>query len=114
MFANSGEGIGSMLQVDFDYNVPTEDYIADVSAMAEDFAAVDGLRWKTWILNEDEQRAGAVYFFDSPEARAAFLEGDLAAAVVTHPALSDFRVAPFDVLAVPSMATHGPIGMVSN
>ena len=49
MFANSGDGIGAMLQVDFDYNVTTDEYIAEVSPMAEQFAAVDGLRWKTWI-----------------------------------------------------------------
>ena len=113
MVANKGDGIGAMLQVDFDYNVSTEEYIAAVSPMAEQFAAVEGLRWKTWILNEDERRAGAVYFFDSPEARAAFLESELAAAVGAHPALSDFRLASFDVLAEPSRVTRGPIGEIS-
>ena len=113
MFTNSGDGIGAMLQVDFDYNVSTDEYIAEVSPMADQFAAVDGLRWKTWILNDDEERAGAVYFFDSPEARAAYLDSELAAAVAGHPALSDFRVVPFDVMTEPSMATYAPIGMVS-
>mgnify|MGYP003571987796 CR=1 FL=1 len=113
MFANSGDGVGAMLQVDFDINVSAEEYVAAVSPMADQFAAVEGLRWKTWILNEDEQRAGAVYFFDNPEARSAYLESELAASVASHPALSDFRVVPFDVLSEPSMATYGPIGMVS-
>ncbi|NJN84557.1 MAG: hypothetical protein HC802_21245 [Caldilineaceae bacterium] len=109
-FVNSGEGIGAMLQVDFDYNVTTDEYIAEVSPMADQFAAIDGLRWKSWIIDEENQRAGAVYFFDSPEARAAYLESDLAAAVAGHPALSDLRVVPFDVLAEPSLVTYAPIG----
>jgi hypothetical protein len=38
----------------------------------------------------------------------AFLEGELAAAITSHPALSDFVVTPFTIMADETMITSGP------
>ncbi len=106
------ENAGVVLEVDFTYDFATADeYIAAVSPMAEQWTAVPGLLWKTWILNPETKRAGAVYLFESAEARQAYLDSELAAAVASHPALSDFRVAPYTIMAAETLITHGPVGL---
>ncbi len=108
----TAENAGVVLEVDFTYDFATADeYIAAVSPMAEQWTAVPGLLWKTWILNPETKRAGAVYLFESAEARQAYLDSELAAAVANHPALSDFRVAPYTIMAAETLITHGPMSM---
>jgi uncharacterized OsmC-like protein len=100
---------GVVLDVEFTYNLDTADeYIAAVSPMAEQWTAVPGLMWKLWKLNPETKRAGAVYVFESAEARQAYLDSDLAAAVANHPALSDFQVNQYSILAAETQATRGP------
>ena len=50
---------------------------AEVGPMAEIYAELPGLRWKIWIIDEDEKRFGAVYLFEDAEARTAYLESEL-------------------------------------
>lgn len=101
---------GKMLQLNFKYSVTREEYEAAVSPLAEAFAAVSGLQWKVWIINEDETTAGAIYLFEDEAALGAFLESDLAASVLSHPALSDFEAKPFDIMAKQTAVTRGPVG----
>jgi len=101
-----------LLEVDFTYDFATADeYIAAVSPMAEQWTAVPGLLWKVWTLDAETKRAGAVYLFENAEARQAYLDSELAAAVANHPALSDFRVAPYTIMAAETLITHGPMSM---
>ncbi|MCB0083964.1 MAG: YdhR family protein, partial [Caldilineaceae bacterium] len=109
---NSGEGIGTMLQVNFSYNVPTDDYIAAVSPLAEQFAAAEGLRWKIWALDEEKSQFSGILFFDTPEDVQTFVESDLAATILNHPALSDFAVTPYSILGAESLATRAPVGTI--
>ncbi|MEM7134681.1 MAG: YdhR family protein [Chloroflexota bacterium] len=108
--ANHGEGIGTMLQINFSYNVSAEEYIAEVSPLAEQFAAAQGLRWKIWALDEENSQFSGILFFDTPEDATAFAESELAEAVMSHPALSDFVVTPYGILGEPSLATYAPVG----
>lgn len=108
----SMEEVGVVLEVDFTYNFATADeYIAPVSPLAPKWAAVPGLVWKVWILNPETKRAGAVYYFESAKARQAYLDSELAAAVAGNPALSDFRVAQYQIMAEETAITHGPVGI---
>ena len=100
----------TVLQLNFKYDVSAEDYIGAVTPLAEQFAAVPGLRWKVWIINRDETEAGAIYLFENRDALQSFLESDLAATVTSHPALRDFSVKPFDVMKDQTAVTRGPIG----
>ena len=43
-----------ILQVNFKFNVPREQYENTVSPMAQDFANVPGCLWKVWLMNEKE------------------------------------------------------------
>lgn len=98
-----------ILQLNFRFNVTSAEYEQAVSPLAEKFAAVSGLRWKIWLMNEGESEAGGIYLFDDEASLEAFLDGPLAAAVSSHPALSDMSVKRFDVMDSITAITRGPV-----
>ena len=98
-----------MLQLNFKFSVTGDEYTQAVSPLAEKFAAVPGLRWKIWIINEAESEAGGIYMFDDEASLKNLLEGPLAAQVTSHPALSDFSVKLFDVMKDVTDTTRGPV-----
>jgi hypothetical protein len=98
-----------LLQINLKYNVPTGDLKTAFAALADDIAAVPGLRWKVWILNEQESEAGGIYLFDSPDSVKAYLEGPIVAGIMAHPALSDISAKQFDVVEDLTAISRGPI-----
>ena len=96
-----------IVQINFKFNVSRAEYEEAVTPVAEEIAAVNGLRWKVWLMNEAEQLAGGIYVFDDEEAANAYLEGPIVAATVKHPALSDFDVKVFDAIDGLSKVTRG-------
>ncbi|MDH5605945.1 MAG: YdhR family protein, partial [Anaerolineae bacterium] len=72
-----------LLQVNFKFNVKGEEYEEAAASLADEFAALDGLRWKIWMINEDEKEAGGIYMFEDEKAPTAFLKGPLAEKVTT-------------------------------
>ncbi len=98
-----------LLQLNFKFNVTSAEYEQAVSPLAEKFAAVSGLRWKIWLMNEGESEAGGIYLFDDEASLKAFLDGPLAAAVSSHPALSDMSVKRFDAMDSLTKITRGPV-----
>ena len=100
-----------LLQLNFKYSVTGAEYEEAVSPLADQFAAVPGLQWKVWILNEDESEAGGIYLFEDAASLKAYVESDLAAGVINHPALSDFSVKTFGIMDEVTAITRGPIGM---
>lgn len=100
---------GKILQLNFKFNVSKEEYEQAVSSLASEYAAVPGLRWKIWLMNEEEKEAGGIYLFDDEASVKAMLEGPLAAKVTSHPALSDFNVKQFDVMEDVTAITRGPV-----
>ena len=100
---------GRIMQLNFKFSVTGSEYEQAVSPLASQFAAVAGLRWKIWMINEAEGEAGGIYLFDDEASVKAFLEGPLAAQVTSHPALSDFSVKQFDVMENVTAITRGPV-----
>jgi len=98
-----------LMQLNFKFSVSKDEYEQAVSPLAEKFAAVDGLRWKIWMMNEAEREAGGIYLFNDEASLKAFLEGPLVAQVTSHPALSDFSVKQFDVMGNVTAVTRGPV-----
>ena len=99
----------SILQLNFKFSVTGDEYTQAVSPLAEKFAALPGLRWKIWMINEEESEAGGIYLFDDEASVKEYLEGPLAAQVTSHPALSDFSVKHFDVMDDVTAVTRGPV-----
>jgi len=100
---------GKILQVNFKFNVTKAEYEQAVTPLADKFATVNGLVWKIWIMNETESEAGGIYFFDNDSSLKAYLDGPLAAAVSSHPALSNMSVKQFDVMDEITAITRGPV-----
>lgn len=100
---------GKILQVNFKYNVSRPDYEQAVAGLADAFAAVPGLRWKVWLINEASSEAGGIYLFDNDASVDAMLKSDLIAGVLSNPALYDFAVKQFDVLPGVSAVTRAPL-----
>ncbi len=100
---------GRILQINFKFSVSGAEYKQAVSPLANDIAAVAGLRWKIWIINEAESEAGGIFLFDDEASVQAYLEGPVAAQVTSHPALSDFSVKQFDVMEDETAITRGPV-----
>ena len=98
-----------LLQVNFTFNVTRAEYEGAVGPLADSFAALDGLVWKVWIMNEEAKEAGGIYLFKDDASMQAYLQGPLAEGVINHPALSDFSVKQFEVMGEISEVTRGPI-----
>ncbi|MEE9555054.1 MAG: YdhR family protein [candidate division Zixibacteria bacterium] len=98
-----------ILQINFRFNVTPAEYTAAVSELAEEFAKLDGLDWKVWIMNEERNEAGGIYLFKDQASMDAFLKGPLAAGVTSHPALADFSVRQFTVMSEITAITRGPV-----
>ena len=100
-----------VLQINFKFNVTRAQYEGAVASLAEPVAAVPGVLWKVWIMNEAENEAGGIYLFADGDTLQGYLDGEIVAGIVSHPALSDFSVKSFDVLHDLSMVTRAPITM---
>ena len=98
-----------VLHINFKFNVSGAEYKQAVAPLADDVAAVAGLRWKIWTINEAESEAGGFYLFDDEASVNAYLESPIVEGIVKHPALSDFSVKQFDVLEELTAITRGPI-----
>jgi hypothetical protein len=98
-----------LLQVNFKFNVSRAEYEQLADQLASSFAELDGLRWKVWLMNEEEKEAGGIYLFEDEASLKSYLDGPLAAQVISHPALSELSAKPFELLGGPTATTRGPI-----
>ena len=100
---------GTVLQVNFKLNVSPAGYEKTVTPMADAIAGAEGLRWKVWILNQEEREAGGIYLFEDEPACAAFIAGPLGAALKSAPFLRELSVKQFDVMSELTEVTRGPV-----
>ena len=98
-----------ILQLNFKFSVSRAEYEQAVSPLASEFAAVKGLVWKIWIMNEAESEAGGIYLFNDESSLKAYLDGPLATKVKSHPAISDMSAKVFDVIDKVTAITRGPV-----
>jgi hypothetical protein len=99
-----------MMQVNFQLNVPVEEFSGAAAHVSEAIAGIDGLQWKVWILNADENEAGGFYCFESRDARDTFLAGPLATQLYNAPIMRDVVIKRFDVMETHMAITRGPVG----
>ncbi len=100
---------GRILQINFKFSVSPSELAEGFAPLAEPIAAVAGLRWKIWSLNEAESEFAGIYLFDDSESAQAYLQGPIIAEVNKHPALSDISAKQFDVIDEFSAITRGPV-----
>lgn len=98
-----------ILQINLKFNVSTGELKEAFTAIANDIAAVSGLRWKVWLLNEAESEAGGIYLFDDAASVNAYLGGPIVAGLQAHEALTEISAKQFDVVEDLTAITRGPI-----
>ena len=98
-----------VLQINFKFNVPVADLKNAFAPLVNDIAAVPGLRWKVWIINEQEQEGGGIYLFEDSDSVQTYLGGPIIAGLKSHPALSDISAKQFDVADDFTATTRGPV-----
>ena len=98
-----------ILQINFNFNVTPAELAEAFSPLAEPISAVQGMAWKIWSLNEAESEFAGIYLFDDAESVKAYLDGEIIAGVMKHPALSNINAKTFGTLEEFSVITRGPV-----
>ena len=99
----------TILQINYTFNSSRADHTASVTPMAEYIAAVPGLVWKVWLMNEAEHEAGGIYLFESGEEAQAFVSSAAITDFAAHPSLTAFSVKMFEAVESLSKITRGPL-----
>jgi len=102
-----------VLQVNFKLQSSTAEYEQICQSVAQVIADVPGLRWKVWLLNEQEKEAGGIYLFDTQEAVNDYLASPIVTQIKSHPALADISVKQFDVMPEVTAVTRGPVSVMT-
>ena len=99
----------TILQINYTFNLSRAEHTALVTPMAEYIAAVPGLVWKIWLVNEADHEAGGIYLFENAEAAQAFVSSAPVTGFAAHPALGAFSVKMFEAVEALSRITRGPL-----
>ena len=95
------------VQIQFNLRCTPSEYRGLADNVAGAIAAVPGLVWKVWIVDEEHGRGGGVYLFTDRAAATAYLEGPIVKRLRENPAIADVEVRLFDVIERPSVITRG-------
>jgi hypothetical protein len=98
-----------ILQVNLKFSIPRADLEAAWLPVAQPIADVPGLRWKIWLMNENENTAGGIYLFENEAAVQAYMAGPIVAALMASPVLSNIEAKVFDMLESHTAITCGPV-----
>ena len=102
-----------ILQVNFSLDgMSPAEYDRACRDFAPPVAAVPGLCWKIWLLNEGEGRAGGLYLFDDARALRDFAAGPIVAGLREAPFVRDLEVREFGVMPDHSALTRAPLAVV--
>jgi Putative mono-oxygenase ydhR len=99
----------TILQINYKFNSSRAEHTALVTPMAEYIAAVPGLVWKVWLMDESEHEAGGIYLFESSEEAQAFVSSEAITGFAGHPSLTAFSVKMFEAVESLSNITRGPL-----
>jgi putative monooxygenase ydhR len=98
-----------ILQLNFKFTSSATDYVKLVAPFADPIAAVPGLTWKVWLVNEKNREAGGIYLFRDEASANAYLNGEIVMGLKKQPTLLDISAKLFDVEESLTQKTHGPI-----
>lgn len=96
-----------ILQVNFRFSMSKAEYIQACLPEAPHLAAVPGLLWKVWIMNEVEHEAGGIYLFADETSLQSFVV--TLTEMLNAPGFSEVTIQPFDILDELTQITRGPI-----
>jgi hypothetical protein len=99
----------TVLQVNFEFTSSVADLMNLMTPLAEPIAAVPGLFWKIWLLNEAGREAGGIYLFESREAAQAFITSEAIKGFASHPTIANLNAKMFAPDEVLSKITRAPL-----
>ena len=99
-----------ILQINLKFKVTRPELEKAFLEVAPAIANVKGLVWKVWLMNEAEKSAGGIYLFEDDASVKAYLNGEIVAGIMKHPALSNIEAKVFDILPEHTKITRGPVG----
>ena len=100
-----------ILQINFTFSgISRSELEAAWLPAAQPIAETPGLRWKVWLMNENEHECGGIYLFDDEASVQAFLNGPIVAATKDAPILSNASVKIFGMMEAHTVITRGPVG----
>lgn len=88
-------------------NMTHEQFSAACDELAPAYAAAPGLVSKVWLSDPAANAYGGVYIWRDLPAFQAFVDSELAKAVMTHPNFTEVVVRDFAVLEGPTRITRG-------
>lgn len=101
--------MAKVLQVNFKLAVPAAEWKQIAESVVGEFTDVPGLRWKVWLLDEENGAAGGIYLFDDDAAVQNFLQTPIAQQLPNAPFLTDLSVKSYDVMDRVTAMTRGPV-----
>jgi len=94
--------------INFNLKDATEQqYLNICDELAPTFGSMPGLLTKFWLADRASNVYGGVYVWKDRAAMDAYMASEVAAAVVSHPNLTNISSKDFDVLLAPTRVTRG-------
>jgi hypothetical protein len=87
---------------------------AHLAKAAERIAELPGLVWKVWIYDDEQQRAGGIYLFDTDEHAHAWGDEAVFNSLGRLPGVGDIEARFFDVDESLSAVTRGPVSALTS
>lgn len=103
----------TVVQINFTFEMSSAKYTETVKPLAEPIAAVEGLLWKVWLMDEENSVAGGIYLFDSLASAQAYLTGPIITGLGQNPQFSDISVKVSGIDNELSAITRGPIESIT-
>ena len=98
-----------LLQVNFHFQMPVQEYEDSISFIAEKFVHGPGLVWKIWLMSEDRKEAGGIYLFSSREALLSFRKSILFRNMEANGSFSQISVREFSLPDHANLITNAPV-----
>ena len=98
-----------ILQINLRFNVSAAELVEEFVTAASHIAAVPGLKWKIFCMNDERSEGAGIYLFEDDDALKSYLEGPIIAGMKDKKAFSDINVKTFDVAEEATAVTRGPL-----
>lgn len=98
----------NILQVNFNFSGSRAEYEVANLPHAAPIAAMPGLGWKIWLMNEAAAEAGGIYCFNDSAAMEAFRQ-NVERMLRANPMFSNIHIRQFGVIEGLTAITRGPI-----
>jgi hypothetical protein len=100
--------VSVLLQVNFGWDVATDQAMTIDPAHAQRYAELPGLQWKIWVFDPETRTNGGIHLFvDRPTAKA-YLE-TLLPRLEAMEGVHDLRATIFDIKEEATRTTRGPL-----